>query len=109
MPTDPFLAIADGRRREILELLRDGERSAGEIARRFDVSWPAISRHLRMLREAGLVRERRVGRERRYTLDRARIRRELGGWVAAFDAMWEHNLESLKHHLERPPAQEEKP
>lgn len=97
---DVFLAVADGRRREILELLKRGERSAGEIARRFDVSWPAVSRHLRVLKEAGLVRERRQGRERYYALDRARIREVFGGWVAGFDALWRENLEALKAHVE---------
>ena len=97
-----FAAVADGRRRRILELLGERERSAGEIAAAFEVSWPAISRHLRLLREAGLVRERREGRERLYTLERARIREVLGGWVAAFDRMWAENLESLKREVEKP-------
>jgi DNA-binding transcriptional ArsR family regulator len=97
-----FAAVADGRRRRILELLGERERSAGELAGAFDVSWPAISRHLRLLREAGLVRERRAGRERWYTLERARLRDVLGGWVAAFDRMWAENLESLKREVEKP-------
>jgi DNA-binding transcriptional ArsR family regulator len=98
---DPFDAVADGRRRAILELLRTSDRTAGELARAFgDISWPAISRHLRLLREAGLVTEQKRGRQRLYRLERARIRDVFGGWVAAFDAMWEHNLESLKRELE---------
>jgi DNA-binding transcriptional ArsR family regulator len=98
---DAFAAVADGRRRAILELLRKGDRTAGEVAGAFgDVSWPAISRHLRLLREAGLVSEQRRGRERLYTLERARIRDIFGSWVAAFDAMWQQNLESLKRELE---------
>lgn len=100
-PDAPFRAVADGVRRDILDLLRHGELSAGEIAARFDVSWPAVSRHLRILREAGLVTERREGRERIYTLERARIRAVFGSWVAAFDAMWAENLQSLKHHVEK--------
>lgn len=98
---DPFLAIADGRRRMILELLRRGERSAGEIASQFDVSWPAISRHLRLLKESGLIAERREGRTRLYTLNRARLAKTLGSWIAAFDVMWVENLESLKRRVER--------
>lgn len=97
-----FQAVGDRVRRAILEQLREGERSAGEIADRFDISWPAISRHLRLLREAGLVTERRVGRARLYTLNRASIREVFGGWVAAFDAMWDENLRSLKTYVERP-------
>jgi DNA-binding transcriptional ArsR family regulator len=98
-----FAALADSRRRRILELLGERERSAGEIAGAFDVSWPAISRHLRLLREAGLVRERKDGRERLYTLERARLRDVLGSWVAAFDLMWAENLESLKREVEKTP------
>jgi DNA-binding transcriptional ArsR family regulator len=97
-----FQAVGDRARRAILEQLREGERSAGEIANRFDISWPAVSRHLRLLREAGLVTERRAGRARLYTLNRASIREVFGGWVAAFDAMWDENLRSLKTHVERP-------
>jgi DNA-binding transcriptional ArsR family regulator len=99
--TDVFDAIADRRRRAILELLRTRERTAGEIARHLRaISWPAVSRHLRLLKEAGLVSERKRGRERVYGLERARIRDVFGSWVAAFDVMWQHNLESLKRELE---------
>jgi DNA-binding transcriptional ArsR family regulator len=95
-----FLAVADARRRAILALLKRGEQSAGAIARCFDVSWPAISRHLRVLKEAGLVRERRHGRHRRYALDRSKIRDIFGSWVASFDTRWEENLEALRAHVE---------
>jgi DNA-binding transcriptional ArsR family regulator len=99
--TDAFHAVADDRRRAILELLRTGDRTAGDIARHLGaISWPAVSRHLRLLREAGLVSERKRGRERVYTIERARIRNVFGNWVAAFDAMWQQNLESLKRELE---------
>lgn len=97
-----FRAMADRTRREILDYLRQGERTAGEIARRFTQSWPAISRHLRVLRTAGLVRDRKVGRERHYALDRARLRAVFGSWVVAFDAMWEENLDRLKRQVEEP-------
>jgi DNA-binding transcriptional ArsR family regulator len=62
-------AIADPIRRRVLELVRDREVPAGELAEEFDVSRPAVSRHLRVLREAGLVRERREGRPRLYRAD----------------------------------------
>lgn len=82
MYSDPvFLALADRRRRQILEFLAGGEQSAGLIARQFDVSWPAVSRHLRLLRRAGLVLERRLGRERRYRLDPVALRQAVGGWL----------------------------
>ena len=64
-----FRALADETRREILRLLRDGPLTSGEIAQRFDSSWPTISRHLAVLREAGLVTTERNGQEIRYELD----------------------------------------
>lgn len=84
-------AIAEPRRREILRLVRDQERSAGDIARAFEVTRPAISQHLRVLKEAGLVSERREG-TRRYYLARAEGLRELRRfleeyWTAGLDRM----------------------
>jgi DNA-binding transcriptional ArsR family regulator len=67
--TDPFDALGDPNRRQILELLRDGELSVGEIAEEMPISRPAVSRHLRLLKEAGLVREREVGVRHLYALD----------------------------------------
>ncbi len=89
-------AIADPRRREILRLVRADERSAGEIASHFDVSRPAISQHLRVLRHAGLVTERRDGVRRLYRADDdafARLRAEL-------EAFWSGSLAGLKREVE---------
>jgi len=66
---DPFNALGDPHRRQILELLRDGERSGGEIAEEMPISRPAVSRHLRLLKEAGLVKDRAVGVRHLYALD----------------------------------------
>jgi DNA-binding transcriptional ArsR family regulator len=90
-------AIADPRRREILRLVRDGELSAGDIAARFEVTRPAISQHLRVLREAGLVMERREGTRRLY---RARPEglEELRSYLERF---WEESLADLKVAAER--------
>jgi DNA-binding transcriptional ArsR family regulator len=89
-------AIADPGRRQILSLVRDRERAAGEIAAQFDVSWPAISQHLRVLREAGLVSERREGTKRFY-----RARPEGLREVRAFlDGFWDERLENLKREVE---------
>jgi DNA-binding transcriptional ArsR family regulator len=66
--TDPFDALGDPQRRAILRLLRDGERSVGDLAGQLPISRPAVSRHLRLLREAGLVKERAVGTRRLYAL-----------------------------------------
>ncbi len=69
IPTsDPFEALGDPQRRAILTLLGDGERSVGELAAALPISRPAVSRHLRLLREAGLVRERAIGTRRIYAL-----------------------------------------
>jgi len=67
--SDPFSALGDENRRAILRLLADGERSVGQLAASMPISRPAVSRHLRLLREAGLVKERAVGTRRLYELD----------------------------------------
>jgi len=93
-------AIAEPRRREILLLVRDGELSAGEIASRFEVTRPAISQHLGVLKEAGLVSERRNGTRRLY---RARPQglEELKTFLEGF---WDDRLEALRHEAERKEA-----
>jgi DNA-binding transcriptional ArsR family regulator len=85
-------AIADPRRRAILRLVRDQERSAGDIASRFDVSRPAISQHLTVLKEAGLVTERRDGNHRMY---RARPQ-ALADARAYIEDFWNDHLARLK-------------
>jgi DNA-binding transcriptional ArsR family regulator len=90
-------AIAEPRRRRILMLVRDGELSAGEIAAHFEISRPAVSQHLTVLREAGLVDERRNGTRRLY-----RARPEgLADLKAFLDGFWDERLEALKREAER--------
>ncbi len=90
-------AIAEPRRRQILSLVRDEELSAGEIASHFDVTRPAVSQHLTVLKEAGLVDERRDGTRRLY-----RARPEGLADVQAFlDEFWGERLEALKREAER--------
>jgi DNA-binding transcriptional ArsR family regulator len=90
-------AIAEPRRREILRLVWDGERSAGEIASHFEVTRPAISQHLRVLKEADLILERRQGTKRFY-----RARPEgLDELRAYLEGFWEDNLAALKRAAER--------
>ncbi|MFL5963029.1 MAG: ArsR/SmtB family transcription factor [Gaiellaceae bacterium] len=90
-------ALSDPGRRRILTLVRDEEHSAGEIAAEFTVSWPAVSQHLRVLKEAGLVTERREGTRRLY-----RVRPEGLDDVRAFlDEFWDDKLERLKREVER--------
>lgn len=90
-------AIADPIRRRVLELVRDREVPAGELAAQFDVSRPAVSRHLRVLRQSGLVRERRDGRLRLYRADPAPLA-ELRGWLERY---WDERLDALKELAER--------
>ena len=90
-------ALSDPGRRRILTLVRDEEHSAGEIAAEFTVSWPAVSQHLRVLKEAGLVTERREGTRRLY-----RARPEGLDDVRAFlDEFWDDKLQRLKREVER--------
>ena len=99
-------AIADPVRREILELLQAGAEPAGEIASRFTISRPAVSRHLRVLREAGLVRDELVGRRRLYRIDPTPLR-EIAGWIAQFDRpepdreAWERRFDALETEVAR--------
>jgi DNA-binding transcriptional ArsR family regulator len=95
-------AIADPIRRSILELLRDGDLPAGEIADRFPVSRPAVSRHLRVLRDSGLVRSELVGRRRLYRLDADRFT-ELVDWLARFRRPhgWAQRLDALETEVHR--------
>jgi DNA-binding transcriptional ArsR family regulator len=82
-----FKALAHASRRQILLVLhfRGGTMTAGEIAARFACTWPTTSRHLKVLREAGLVRVEERGRERVHRLDAALLRRTVGGWLAWLD------------------------
>lgn len=89
-------AISDPIRRRVLELVRDRELPAGELAAKFDVSRPAVSRHLRVLREAGLVHERREGRLRLYRADPQPLA-ELREWL---DGYWSGRLDALKRVAE---------
>ena len=93
-------ALADPIRREMVELLAGGELAAGELAGRFPVSRPAISRHLRVLREAGLVRVRTDGKRRLYTLD-PRPLRELDAWLEAYRELWAQRLDALDTEIAR--------
>ena len=89
---DPLQALSSPRRREILRLVWSSERSAGEIARAFEVSWPAISQNLRVLKDAGLVKERRRGTSRLYRADRVALR-PLESYLRA---MWARKIDRLR-------------
>jgi DNA-binding transcriptional ArsR family regulator len=94
-----FSALADPTRRAVLDLLRAGSLPAGHIAQAFPVSRPAISRHLRLLRRARLVRERRAGRLRIYELCPGPLK-AVDSWLSGYRKFWEMNLADLKTFME---------
>ncbi|MGA2535133.1 MAG: metalloregulator ArsR/SmtB family transcription factor [Terracidiphilus sp.] len=100
IPPDVYRAIADPTRRAILDHLRAGPVPVNSLAARFSQTRPAISKHLRVLRSAHLVKERRCGRERRYSLEPEPLR-DVARWIEEYRMFWQHNLASLKLHLER--------
>ena len=95
-----FEALADPTRRRILELLAGGERSAGEIAGEFAISRPGVSRHLRVLRGAGLLRARGEGQRRLYSVDPAPLA-EVESWLARYRSFWGQRLDALDTELRR--------
>lgn len=94
-----FRAIADPTRREILNLLRGGGQTVGEIAANFRTSRPAISKHLRLLRSAGLVGTEQKGAARICHL-RAKPLRAVNEWLQGYEAFWKESLRSLKRYVE---------
>lgn len=91
-----LLALSDPTRRSILERLRTGELAAGDVGRDLPMSQPAVSKHLRILREAGLVRERRAGARRIYALDQDGLA-DLRTWIEGF---WDEPLAAFQRHAE---------
>lgn len=98
-PEAAFSALADPTRRAVLDLLRAGTRPAGEIARAFPVSRPAISKHLKVLRRAHLVEERREGRHRMYQLNPEPLK-AVDSWLEHYRSFWSASLENLKSFVE---------
>lgn len=97
---DVFAAISHPARRRMLDLLAESELSVSTLTTSFDISRPAVSQHLRVLLEAGLVMERRHGRERRYQLvpeNLAAVR----DWIAHYERFWDDRLLRLQRHLSR--------
>lgn len=100
---DVFTALANPVRRRLLELLVDGPRTAGSLAGQFELSRPAVSEHLQVLRRAGLVGERPSGRERHYHLSAGPLT-EVGEWLHPFERYWRDRLRSLSDVLEEDPS-----
>ena len=103
-----FQALSDPTRRAILEQLADGESSVGALAEPFDISRPAISKHLRVLERAGLVSRLRDGRISRCELDAAPMR-EASAWVDRYRQFWEGRLDRLAGYLDASPPGEATP
>jgi DNA-binding transcriptional ArsR family regulator len=100
-----FQALADPTRRAVLDLLRRGSQPAGQIASAFPVSRPAISKHLRLLRRAHLVREHREGRHRVYQLNPEPLR-AVDSWIEQYRVFWTASLNNLKAFVEADYARE---
>lgn len=94
-----FEVLAEPRRREILDLLCEGERTVGEIVDRVRISQPGVSKHLRVLRDAGLVDSRTDAQRRVYTV-RAEPLAEVAEWLEPYRRLWAGRLDALERHLE---------
>ena len=97
-----YAALAESSRRRILDLLRDGERSVNELVDRLELSQPGVSKHLKVLREAGLVEVRPDGKRRWYGL-RAEPLAEVADWLEPYRRHWSARLDALERHLEENP------
>jgi DNA-binding transcriptional ArsR family regulator len=104
--TDAFNAVAEPRRRQILDALADGDRRVNDLVSLLDISQPQVSKHLKVLREVGLVRVRQEGRERVYRLD-GRSLKPIHDWVGTYERMWSERFDALDEVLEELKAKEE--
>jgi len=95
-----FAVLAEPSRRRILDLLRDGERSVGDLVAATALSQPGVSKHLRVLRDAGLVDVRPDAQRRIYGL-RAEPLAEIDAWLAPYRRLWSRRLDALEHHLDQ--------
>lgn len=97
--SDVFNAIAEPQRRDILTLLRAGERPATQVAQELGLTQPGTSKHLRVLREVGLVSDRRVGKRRLYRLD-ARGLKRIHEWAGGFEQFWNESFDRLDTYVQ---------
>ncbi|AXB45577.1 ArsR/SmtB family transcription factor [Amycolatopsis albispora] len=101
-----FEVLAEPRRREILDLLRAGERPVGELVDRLTLTQPTVSKHLKVLREAGLVEVRQDAQRRWYRLCPEPLA-EIDAWLAPYRALWNARLDALERHLDTMPDEED--
>jgi DNA-binding transcriptional ArsR family regulator len=105
---DVFQALADPTRRQLLNMLGEQEMAVTAISGHFPMSRTAVSKHLRILAEAGLVKEQKVGRERRYRLQPEPLL-EVKRWLSYYDRFWENKLNVLKHFVEADDPEDSRP
>jgi DNA-binding transcriptional ArsR family regulator len=99
--SDVYMAIADPTRRALLlRLAKEGEKNVSELLEPFSISQPAVSKHLRILREAKLVRSRKEGRERLYAVEPRKLR-QVYDWVSHFEKYWDEKLDALGKYLDK--------
>jgi DNA-binding transcriptional ArsR family regulator len=101
-----FEVLAEPRRRQILDLLRGGERPVGELVEKLTLTQPTVSKHLRVLREAGLVEVRHDAQRRWYRL-RPEPLAEIDSWLAPYRQLWTASLDALERHLDAMPDEPE--
>ena len=97
-----YAALAEPHRRQILDLLRGGERPAGDLVKSLQLSQPGVSKHLKVLREVGLVVVRAQGKQRLYALQPEPLA-EVDQWLEPYRAYWSKRLDALERHLEENP------
>src|SRR4029077_1641508 len=97
--SDAFNAVAEPRRRQILDLLARGERPVNDVVASLGLAQPQVSKHLRVLRKVGLVSVRGAGQQRLYTLNAERLK-PIHDWVGAFERLWDHQLDRIKVRAE---------
>src|SRR4051794_31753091 len=102
MEATTFAVLAEPNRRRILDLLREGERPVGELVDALSVSQPAVSKHLRVLREIGVVETRADGQRRLYRLRPGPLH-EIDEWLAPYRALWSESLDALERRLDDMP------
>lgn len=97
---DVFQAIADPTRRALLDRLRNGKQPVKQLAEPFEMSLPAISQHLQVLCEVGLVSQQRVGRQRYYRLNPEPLK-QVSDWIDHYEQFWQEKLDALSDYLEK--------
>ncbi len=105
---DPFNAIAEPKRRQVLDLLAKGERPVNDLVKALGWPQPQVSKHLGVLRKVGLVSERHAGRQRVYRLNADRLK-PIHEWVKNFERFWKHQLERIKARAEQKVQESKRP